>query len=164
MPSMAAIVSEMLRSSGWLRRTTALLELGSGSDVVLGVLGDLGGLGSHVRCWSVRVGFRGFLTSPELPWTMGWPSMGPFWLSPPLRGIVIDVGGLGWVLEGVVMVVLLNCNGVRINGQLPFLYSSRSRCCLQSAWWGDDVASVIVDRTADHSHFFGGALQPPAGT
>ena len=73
-------------------------------------------------------------------------------------------GELGGGLEGVVMVVFWNCNGVKINGQLPFLYSSRSKCCLQSAWWGDDVASVIVDRTADHSHFFGGALQPPAGT
>jgi hypothetical protein len=89
------VVSDVLRSSGWEGRTTALLELGSGSDVVLSVLGDLGGLGVHVRCWSVRVGFRGLLTSPELPWTMGWPSMGPFWLSPPLRGIVIDMGGWG---------------------------------------------------------------------
>lgn len=73
-------------------------------------------------------------------------------------------GGLSWVVKGVVMVVLLIWNEVRIYGQLAFLYSSRSWCCSQSAWWGDDVESVIVDRTADHSHFFGGALQPPAGT
>jgi hypothetical protein len=94
------VVSDVLRSFGSWRRTTALLELGSGSDVVLGVLGNLGGLGLRIRFGSVRVGFRGLLTSPELPWTMGWPSMGPFWLSPPLRGIVIELGGLGWVLKG----------------------------------------------------------------
>jgi hypothetical protein len=45
MPSIAVMfVSDVLRSLESWRRTTALLELGSGSDVVLGVLGNLGGL------------------------------------------------------------------------------------------------------------------------
>jgi hypothetical protein len=72
------------------RRTLALLDLGHGRNVVLGVLES----GLEARQWGSVARAAELRTSPALPWTMLPSSKGPFWLDPsPWRGMFVMCGG-----------------------------------------------------------------------